>query len=741
MIRPLIAIALAMTLHLLPLSGQTDTIRGRVQSVLDSRAVAGAAVRARLSGATTTTNQSGDFALPSSRRSDTIVVRAFGFAPDTVAWQPGGASLLITLRLMPVALQDLVTATNDNAPIASGDATHWTVSGQAAKVLPVAGEPDINRSLALVPGVSFSSLLSARPMLRGLDADDAGYSIDGFDAINLYHLGRFFSAVPSIAVDHADVQFQPADPSSGGTTAGSVDITGKTGTERAVDAQYGLGALSSSIGTGGAIPIFAAARSVRLTLADIVQGGGDVRYSFWDTYEHATLPHLARGTEFSLFASNDDVGPGPGSDIRDVSMRWSNLVAGIRSHLLSSSSGSVTAAISYASHEEHGDQIPARTALINVDNRMHVLHAEISGSVQTGIHGVVFRFGGDGKWRDMVNVLQPDSLEGFFATDNRIRRVEGGAYQQLECSCGPTSIQVGVREDLAGPLIALQPRARVATRVGARGSIALSVGRTERLFHLVSDARSEPKVAYYDIWLPAGVGGIPAAIVDHATLDFARDVGVFHLRAGIFAATGSGEVDLQPVLTNADSGSIFRIGSLRVHGLDLSAVGGSPSGRWSIAASYAYTRSERNWGSGWIPWLNERRHQLGVFGSVVPGLGIRLSGSAQLSSSVPYTPIAGWYTGTGVNAGNVQAVYGPENSATGAGWFRFDGSITKEFGGPGHTHWEAGLSIVNWSRGDQAPRKPYLSRSGDGITIGSDPLFHLPPVPSIILRGHWSPND
>jgi hypothetical protein len=739
--RRTIGIALALGLRVMPLSAQADTIRGRVESVLDGRPVAAATVRVRISGATTTTNQSGEFSLAESARTDTIIVRAFGFAPDTVAWRPGSGLLLITLRLMPVALQDLVTATNDNAPIASGDANRWTVSGQAAKVLPVAGEPDINRSLALVPGVSFSSLLSARPMLRGLDADDAGYSIDGFDAINLYHLGRFFSAVPSIAVDHADVQFQPADPSSGGTTAGSVDITGKSGAERAVDAQYGLGALSGSIGTGGAAPIFASGRSVRLSLADIVQGGGDVRYNFWDTYEHATLPHLARGTDFSLFASSDDIGPASILSTTDPSMRWSNLVAGIRSHLLSSLSGSLTAALSYAGHEEHGDQIPARTALINVDNRMHVVHAELSGTVQTRIQGLALHFGADGQWRDMVNVLQPDSLESFFATDTRVRRIEGGAYQQLECSCGSTSIQVGFREDAAGPIFALQPRARVSTRLGARGSVALSLGRTERLFHLVSDARSEPKVAYYDIWLPAGVGGIPAAIVDHAALDFAHDVGVFHLRAGIFAATGSGEVDLQPVLTNADSGSIFRIGSLRVHGLDLSAVGGSPSGRWSIAASYAYTRSERNWGKGWIPWLNERRHQLGVFGSVVPGLGIRLSGSAQLSSSVPYTPISGWYSTTGPGGGELHSIYGPENSATGEGWFRFDGSITKEFGGPGHTHWEAGLSIVNWSRGDQAPRKPFLSDRGDAIVIGADPLFHLPPVPSIVLRGHWSPNN
>ncbi len=51
------------------------------------------------------------------------------------------------------------------------------------------------------------------------------------------------------------------------------------------------------------------------------------------------------------------------------------------------------------------------------------------------------------------------------------------------------------------------------------------------------------------------------------------------------------------------------------------------------------------------------------------------------------------------------------------------------------------VTITTPSRGDQAPRKPYLSNSGDGITIGSDPLFHLPPVPSIVLRGHWSPNN
>ena len=154
---------------------------------------------------------------------------AIGFRPDTIplpAEVP--TSLIVLLRRAPVTLADLVGSAAEPEQFATGSSESWALSGKALDGLPATIEPDISRALALVPGVTFSSLFSARPILRGLDADDVVTSIDGFQAINLYHAGRIFSAMPALAIDHADVRFQPAGADVGGTTSGQVNVVGRT---------------------------------------------------------------------------------------------------------------------------------------------------------------------------------------------------------------------------------------------------------------------------------------------------------------------------------------------------------------------------------------------------------------------------------------------------------------------------------------------------------------------------------
>ncbi len=740
-----IAALLLSSCFALAISAQSPVLHGTVRRFDGHAPVAGALVRLQQAGGRATTTFNGGFSLALPASGDTLIVSAIGFLPDTVALSSRIAdTVTILLRDAPLALSDLVASSSSGEPLASGQSQTWKVSGKALRTLPAMVEPDVNRMLALVPGVSFSSLLSARPMLRGLDADDASMTVDGFEAINLYHIGRFFSAVPGLAVDHADVRFQPTGADLGGTTAGQISIVGRSGTAPSSgDAQYGAGALSLAGGTASAdghTSVFATGRTVKTSLLEQVLDNEHVDYNFQDLYANVRAVSAGIPLIFSLFASSDHVAPDssiamPG----DARMDWSNFILGVRGELLRTPSAGMTASIGFARHEETSDEIPARGTEVDVHNLLSTITAQLDAHTALG-KGAVFRYGASAIDRNVENVITPlPGFDTFLATNTNEQRIETGGYGEVDFRRGGVDLTGGVRVDHAEGATVVQPRAAIRLSGKHDSWIELSAGRSARLFHLVSDSRSEPKYAYYDFWLPAGIDGTPAATMDQVSLGAARTMGRWQLRADLFSGWGDGEADLKPQLTSADSGNIFRYGKSRVRGADVSAVASAPDGRWSMGMSYAYTVSERNWGDGWVPWISDRRHEGRFFGTMRVISSVRLATSIAVSSPLPFTPILGWVV-VPAPGFDFRQVTGPEMSARGVGWLRVDGTITKEFHGPWHSRWEAGFGISNLSVGDQAPRTDsLLIRRISGVAlqpyISEKPLFTVPVVPTIVLRG------
>src|SRR5690606_4717183 len=96
------------------------------------------------------------------------------------------------------------------------------------------------------------SIRSSRPLIRGVDADDTGFSIDGHEVVNLYHIGRSFSGFPAIAAQQVSVATQPARIDIGHTTSGRVEIAGlEWQPTQLSEIQYGLGACSGVTGWQG----------------------------------------------------------------------------------------------------------------------------------------------------------------------------------------------------------------------------------------------------------------------------------------------------------------------------------------------------------------------------------------------------------------------------------------------------------------------------------------------------------
>lgn len=722
-------------------SGNGLTLHGRVVQVERGTPIRGAVIRSLHSPVRAVSDSAGAFVLALERTPDTLLVQAIGFLPESIALEATTPkSLTIALRPVAVQLQELVSHENRSSHLASGMNGVWEVKGKATTVLPTAVEPDINRSLILIPAVSFTSLLSSRPMLRGLDADDAGYTIDGFEAINLYHVGRFFSAIPALAADRAEVRLQPVGAGLGGTTAGRVDIFGRQGEGAPKgEMRYGLGAWSGSVGAGGRLPFFVAGRTARLTFVDALQSDAESQYGFWDLYLNSRPMVGTQEVELTMFTSADravaqeDV---TGST-DEPSMHWTNLVLGARTALSKSVQSPMTISMSFARHEEESQRVPARDEKLDVGNRFAKATVAFAGA-RVLDSAMTLRFGAEASARSVENHLHPSDSGPGLLLDRTDARPEETLYAEVEHQTGSLGMTLGIRGTLARSASALEPHLQLRWRPRPTDWLTVGFGEATRTYHLISDARSEPKLAYYDIWLPAGENGIPVPRVRHATAEYGHAFGSGEARIGVFFSKGTGTVDLRTQesggLTGGDS--LFRVGDVRVAGADISVSVGSSDGRWSMMASYALTFSDRRWDGRWVPWVNGRTHQARLLGTARGGRGIRLSATAELTSGAPYTPILGW-SASGDPARPIPT-NGTENSATGVALLRGDASMAKEFHGPLGSHLEVGFSITNLSVGEQAPRRDDLvTRFAGGVyttRVRTKLLFDLPPVPSLTFR-------
>jgi hypothetical protein len=684
----------------------------------------------------------GGFVLDLPVAGDTLIVTAIGYLPDTLALAGMHSdTVAITLHNAPLALSDLVGWSTAPQPLASGQSETWSVSGKAITALPAVIEPDVSRSLALVPGVSFASLVSARPMLRGLGADDVVTAIDGFPAINLYHAGRLFSSIPAVAVDHVDVQFQPADAAVGGTTAGEVDITGKASPNPGgAEVQFGEGASSGAAGVAtanGDASLFVAARTAKTSLIDPQLAENNLKYDFGDLYANAHGSLAGIPAKLSFFSSSDHLAD-EDEDLGDQTghMNWSNLVIGARSDLLHATAGSIVGSISYARHVEDGHDILSRGATLNVENRFSALTAQVDGQRNLS-GGVAARAGFAATQHDIQNDITPLESGVVFSADRDERPLEAAGYAALDFGTSRIRATAGLRVDHADGVTALQPRASLRLIGNGAGWIELAVGRSVRLFDLISDTQSETSNAYYNFWLPGGTGGTPLATMTNGSLEVARGIGRWQLRADLFGSSGAGVPDLTPSLSPADSGQLFRFGRSRAYGGALSAVASAPNGRWSVLLSYTYEVSERNWGSGWVPWIDDRRHQGRIFGTLEALRTVHLSTSIDLASPLPYTPVIAWVVVPVDQAfSQLRPIFGSEMSARGTALLRIDAALLKHFGGPAHSQWDAGVGVSNLSWGDQSVRTQSLYVSGFGTpTLSVKTAFTFRAIPSIMLRG------
>jgi hypothetical protein len=714
-----------------PAASQIRQLSGVIRSTPDGTPVAGALLQWVADSVRYRSDHQGRFAIP--RAAATLTIRAIGFLPRrVVVANTAPDTLTITLTPAALGLPDLI-ATNPNPLIRSGG-SEWRVDGTATRVTPVAVEPDPFRILRLVPAVTFSSFLSARPLLRGFDADDAGFSIDGHEAINLFHLGRMFSAFPALGVGAVRVSTEPTDLAMGNTTSGHIAIDGLDWADgQRPELQYGLGAWSARAGwrresSSGVL----VGRTVQGAATGIAAAGStSLSLNLYDVYGRFDLGGPTRPLRLTVFRSLDKVTDAdPDDGTTPALLDWDNLILGATAHLMATARSRVTARVSYTSHTETADDIPGRGTSVDVENNLRRLGVTVDGRFDVASH-FALRVGGDIVRRDLSNRLSPADPRHIPATTTDLLDTESALFGGIETGTDRVTLATGLRVDHAAGVASAQPRASLRAALGAHTWGSLGAGRASTLLHLVSDARTEPKLAYYDIWLPTD-SATPAATTDNLTVDLGWQRGAAAFRIGGYLAGGKGQLDFGPIeLATRDTPTLLRTGHTRTRGIEAEAIIGTPDAPWSGQLSYSMAWSDRDWGNGWVPWINDRRHVFRAAGVWRPSPRLFFSAGLEIASGLPYTP----WLAVDSSGSEPRPVYGAENSARGRAVARLDLSVEKSFRGLFGTDMAVGFTVLNIAVGDQAPREPLPPRSFAGRTrTASQTMFTGVPVPSLLLR-------
>lgn len=138
--------------------------------------------------------------------------------------------ITVELEALSDELEEVVVTANAYKVFdATAGTSVTTLSTKQISLLPSVGEPDIFRSLQMLPGVSSTSESSSGLFIRGGTPDQNLTLLDGMTVYKVDHFFGFFSAFNTNAIKDVRL-YRGAFPSRyGGRMSGVVELTGKTG--------------------------------------------------------------------------------------------------------------------------------------------------------------------------------------------------------------------------------------------------------------------------------------------------------------------------------------------------------------------------------------------------------------------------------------------------------------------------------------------------------------------------------
>ncbi len=122
----------------------------------------------------------------------------------------------------------------------------------SVKDVPALGEPDVLRTVQLMPGVNARNDFSSGYNVRGGESDQNLILLDGFPIYNPFHLGGLFSTFLDETVGSIDLLTGGFSSPYGGRLSSVLDVTSQPATRTGIHGTSSVSVISSSLSVGSA---------------------------------------------------------------------------------------------------------------------------------------------------------------------------------------------------------------------------------------------------------------------------------------------------------------------------------------------------------------------------------------------------------------------------------------------------------------------------------------------------------
>ncbi len=602
----------------------------------------------------------------------TLAISAIGYATKRIQIICKGEPLRMDFELEPEAIKgkEVVIQARKVGGMTDPLVGHVVIKSELVKHAPVLAEPDLFRTLQMLPGVNSISDYSSGLYIWGGSPSDNLVLLDNIEVYNPTHLMGFFSTFIVDAVREANL-IKGGYPAKWGGRLGSVlEVTNKDGNRKEFQGNAELSLLSGKVLLEGPIKdgsyMVAARRTWIDAATSLLERNGimneNIPYYFYDLQGRFNRDLGDRDKLSFSFYGGDDIfaieedEPEPGDSLAqqeendDFEYRWGNLTLStqwthifserIFSHIVLAGSMFRTKLESDSDEMKLQDRIGDLTLkgdLSYAHNEKHFLN-----------------FGGMLKWREVKNYFRVREFEDdtmtnrIFLTDNNTGASLISAYVQDDFSPNALwRVQGGLRLEYAtnGGYFRVGPRLSAQRRLDHLTTLRAAYGHYYQYIHLVNPLE-DMGMAVFDSWVPCD-DDLKPAVSDHFVLGIESDYLPAHISANAYYKRMDNLIESREEVMFDSDGDIearFHIGDGWASGFDIAGEG--KIGRFAGWAGYALGWSMRkmpeiNRGEAYPPKY-DRRHTVKLYIAYEPSERLTFSAAFNYGTGQPVTEPAGF---------------------------------------------------------------------------------------------------
>ena len=582
-----------------------------------------------------------------------------------------------------------------------------TLTPSAMSGVPALGEPDVLRTVQLLPGVNARNDFSSGYNVRGGESDQNLILLDGYPIYNPFHLGGLFSTFLEETVGEIELLTGGFGARHGGRLSSVLDVRSADRVRPGLHGTAGISLIASSLSIGSAAKDGRASWTLsgRRTYADklvSVLSDRTFPYYFSDAVLHAARA-IGRGNarvELTAYTGADDL-DGDFTEFGDSSRAgggtfefdWSNQVVGVsltdvwrdgaRLPLLGRADS--VGAEQRVSYTRFATALDLGAGALRLTNSVNELRA--AGAVHWHRAGHERRLGYELSSYDIAyDVGSPGTSTQLF--NLRQSPMAGAAYYQE--SWRPTSrllAEAGLRgEHVSGRgWSGLSPRASVKWFATPDLAVSAAAGQYAQWLHSLN--REDIPVRVFDFWV-ASDEFVEVSRATHLVLGVERWLGPIRFaRVEGWLKRYDHLLEQNPADDPARRGDEFLDAEGTSYGFDV-LLRQLDAGALSGWLSYTYAVSQRTQnGIGYWPG-HDRRHNVNLVGTWRAGRKYTFGARLGVASGTPFTDIVGQVVrraydpsvhgyGTGGLAGEREPLGGVRNAERYPLFQRLDLSVSR----------------------------------------------------------------